>query len=186
MAVTLSDGDTVKIVDNSKTFVDVPAAYWGAAAVDFAASRELFAGTSETTFSPDMAMTRSMIVTVLARFEGVDTSIGDTWYEAGRQWAMENGISDGTNMDASLTREQLAAMLYRYAKEKGYDTTQGGMAIREYDDFEQISGYAVEAMTWAVNTGLISGTTTTILSPQGEATRAQVASILMRFIEGME
>lgn len=186
VTVTLSDGDTVKIVDNSKTFVDVPAAYWGAEAVDFAVSRELFAGTSETTFSPDTAMTRSMIVTVLARFEGVDTSTGDTWYEAGRQWAMENGISDGTNMDASLTREQLAAMLYRYAKERGYDTTQGGMAIREYDDFEQISGYAVEAMTWAVNTGLISGTTTTTLSPQGEATRAQVASILMRFIEGME
>lgn len=184
VAVTLSDGDTVKVVDNSKTFDDVPGNYWGAEAVAFASSRELFAGTSATTFAPDTAMTRTMIVTVLARFEGVDTTTGSTWYEAGQQWAVENGISDGTNMDASLTREQLATMLYRYAQSKGYDTTQGGMAVREYADFEQISDYAVEAMTWAVNTGLISGTSTTTLSPQGEATRAQVATILMRFIEG--
>ena len=184
VAVTLSDGDTVKVVDNSKTFEDVPATYWGAEAVDFATSRELFVGTSETTFAPDTAMTRAMIVTVLARFEGVDTTTGSTWYEAGQQWAMQNGVSDGSNMDASLTREQLVTMFYRYAQSKGYDTTQGGMAIREYADFEQISDYAVEAMTWAVNTGLISGTSTTTLSPQGEATRAQVATILMRFIEG--
>ena len=184
VAVTLNDGDTVKIVDNSRDFADVPDNYWGAEAVAFASSRELFAGTSATTFAPDTAMTRAMIVTVLARFEGVDTTTGDTWYEAGRQWAMENGISDGSNMEQGLTREQLATMLYRYAQSKGYDTTQGGMAVREYADFEQISDYAVEAMTWAVNTGLISGTSTTTLSPQGEATRAQVATILMRFIEG--
>ena len=185
VAVTLSDGGTVKIVNNSKSFDDVSATYWGAEAVDFTSSRELFAGTSATTFAPDTAMTRAMIVTVLARFEGVDTTTGDTWYEAGQQWAMQNGVSDGSNMDASLTREQLVTMFYRYAQSKGYDTTQGGMAIREYADFEQISDYAVEAMTWAVNTGIINGTSTTTLSPQGEATRAQVATILMRFIEGM-
>ena len=185
VAVTLSDGDTVKVVDNSKTFEDVPATYWGAEAVDFATSRELFVGTSETTFAPDTAMTRAMIVTVLARFEGVDTTTGSTWYEAGQQWAMQNGVSDGSNMDASLTREQLVTMFYRYAQSKGYDTTQGGMAIREYADFEQISDYAAEAMTWAVNTGIINGTSSTTISPQGPATRAQVATILMRFIEGM-
>ena len=185
VAVTLSDGDTVKIVNNSKSFDDVSATYWGAEAVDFTSSRELFAGTSATTFAPDTAMTRAMIVTVLARFEGVDTTTGDTWYEAGQQWAMQNGVSDGSNMDASLTREQLVTMFYRYAQSKGYDTTQGGMAIREYADFEQISDYAVEAMTWAVNTWIINGTSSTTISPQGEATRAQVATILMRFIEGM-
>ena len=185
VAVTLSDGDTVKVVDNSKTFDDVADNYWGAEAVDFAVSRELFAGTSATTFAPDTAMTRAMIVTVLARFEGVDTTTGSTWYEAGQQWAMQNGVSDGSNMDASLTREQLVTMFYRYAQSKGYDTTQGGMAIREYADFEQISDYAVEAMTWAVNTGIINGTSSTTISPQGPATRAQVATILMRFIEGM-
>ena len=185
VAVTLSDGDTVKVVDNSKTFDDVSDNYWGAEAVAFASSRELFAGTSATTFAPDTAMTRAMIVTVLARFEGVDTTTGSTWYEAGQQWAMQNGVSDGSNMDASLTREQLVTMFYRYAQSKGYDTTQGGMAIREYADFEQISDYAAEAMTWAVNTGIINGTSSTTISPQGPATRAQVATILMRFIEGM-
>lgn len=185
VAVTLSDGDTVKVVDNSKTFDDVSDNYWGAEAVAFASSRELFVGTSETTFAPDTAMTRAMIVTVLARFEGVDTTTGSTWYEAGQQWAMQNGVSDGSNMDASLTREQLVTMFYRYAQSKGYDTTQGGMAIREYADFEQISDYAAEAMTWAVNTGIINGTSSTTISPQGPATRAQVATILMRFIEGM-
>ena len=185
VTVTLNNGDTVKIVDNSRDFADVPDNYWGAEAVDFAVSRELFAGTSATTFAPDTAMTRAMIVTVLARFEGVDTATGSTWYEAGQQWAMENGVSDGTNLDGSLTREQLATMLYRYAQSAGIDTAQGGMAIREYADFEQISGYAAEAMTWAVNTGIINGTSSTTLSPQGPATRAQVATILMRFIEGM-
>lgn len=185
VTVTLNDGDTVKVVDNSKTFDDVSDNYWGAEAVAFASSRELFAGTSATTFAPDTAMTRAMIVTVLARFEGVDTTAGDTWYEAGQQWAVANGVSDGTNLDGSLTREQLATMLYRYAQSAGIDTAQGGMAIREYADFEQISGYAAEAMTWAVNTGIINGTSSTTLSPQGPATRAQVATILMRFIEGM-
>ena len=185
VAVTLFDGDTVKIVDNNRDFADVPDNYWGAEAVDFATSRELFAGTGASTFSPDTPMTRGMFVTVLARFEGVDTTTGSTWYEAGQQWAMQNGISDGSNMEQGLTREQLATMLYRYAQSKGYDTTQGGMAIREYADFEQISGYAVEAMTWAVNTGIINGTSSTTISPQGPAARAQVATILMRFIEGM-
>lgn len=183
VAVTLSDGDTVKIVDNSKAFDDVSDGYWAAEMIDFATSRELFAGTSETTFSPNTAMSRAMIVTVLARLDGVDTTTGSAWYEAGQQWAIANGVSDGTNMDQGLSREQLAAMLYRYAQGKGYDTTQGGMAVREYADFEQISDYAIEAMTWAVNTGIISGTSGTTLSPQGPATRAQVATILMRFIE---
>lgn len=180
VAVTLSDGDTVKVVDNSKTFDDVADNYWGAEAVDFAVSRELFAGTSATTFAPDTAMTRAMIVTVLARFEGVDTTTGSTWYEAGQQWAMENGVSDGTNMDASLTREQLATMLWRYAGSPSVSDNLSG-----YTDADTVSSYAQQAMAWCVEHGIIGGTTTTTLSPQGPATRAQVATILMRFIEGM-
>ena len=179
VAVTLNNGDTVKIVDNSRDFADVPDNYWGAEAVDFAVSRELFAGTSATTFSPDTAMTRAMIVTVLARFEGVDTTTGDTWYEAGRQWAMENGVSDGTNMDASLTREQLATMLWRYA-----GSPSASNDLSNYTDAGTVSSYAQQAMAWCVEQGIIGGTTTTTLSPQGPATRAQVATILMRFIEG--
>ena len=178
VAVTLSDGDTVKVVDNSKTFDDVADNYWGAEAVDFAVSRELFAGTSATTFAPDTAMTRAMIVTVLARFEGVDTTTGSTWYEAGQQWAMENGVSDGTNMDASLTREQLATMLWRYAGSPSVSDNLSG-----YTDADTVSSYAQQAMAWCVEHGIIGGTTTTTLSPQGPATRAQVATILMRFLE---
>lgn len=180
VAVTLNDGDTVKIVDNSKTFDDVSATYWGAEAIDFASSRELFAGTSATTFAPDTAMTRAMIVTVLARFEGVDTTTGSTWYEAGRQWAVENGVSDGTNMGASLTREQLAAMLWRYADSPGVSNSLSG-----YTDAGTVSSYAQQAMAWCVEQGIIGGTTTTTLCPQGPATRAQAATILMRFIEGL-
>ena len=180
VAVTLSDGDTVKVVDNSKTFDDVPGNYWGAEAVAFASSRELFAGTSATTFAPDTAMTRAMIVTVLARFEGVDTTTGSTWYEAGQQWAVQNGVSDGTNMDQGLSREQLATMLWRYAGSPSVSNSLSG-----YTDAGTVSSYAQQAMAWCVEQGIIGGTTTTTLSPQGPATRAQVATILMRFIEGL-
>lgn len=178
VAVTLNDGDTVKIVDNSKTFTDIPASHWSAEAVGFTASRELFAGTSATTFSPDAAMSRAMIVTVLARFEGVDTTTGDTWYEAGRQWAMTNGISDGANMDQALTREQLATMLWRYA-----GSPSATADLSKYTDAASISDWAVQAMSWAVEQGIIGGTTSTTLSPQGQATRAQAAVMLMRFCE---
>lgn len=180
VAVTLSDGDTVKVVDNSKTFDDVAENYWGAEAVVFASSRELFVGTSATTFAPDTAMTRAMIVTVLARFEGVDTTTGSTWYEAGQQWAMENGVSDGTNMDQSLTREQLATMLWRYAGSPSVSDNLSG-----YTDAGTVSSYAQQAMAWCVEQGIICGTTTTTLSPQSPATRAQVATILMRYIENI-
>lgn len=175
--VTLSDGDTVKIVDNSKTFADVPAAYWGADAVAFATSHELFAGTSDTTFEPETAMNRAMIVTVLARLDGVNTSTGETWYAAGRDWAMKNGISDGTDMNGTLTREQLVAMLYRYA---GSPTVTADLS--SYTDRDSVSDWAQAAMAWAVDQGIIAGITSTTLSPQGQATRAQVAAILQRYI----
>ena len=177
VVVTLSDGDTVKIVDNSKHFTDVPVGYWGADAVNFAASRELFGGTSATTFSPDAAMTRAMFVTVLARLEGVDTDTGSTWYEAGQQWAMAHGISDGSNLDQALTREQLATMLYRYA---GSPAVSGSLSSNA--DGAAVSDWAKTAMIWAVEGGLITGTGSG-LQPQGTATRAQVATILMRFLE---
>lgn len=180
VAVTLSDGDTVKVVDNSKTFDDVSDNYWGAEAVAFASSRELFAGTSATTFAPDTAMTRAMIVTVLARFEGVDTTTGSTWYEAGQQWAVQNGVSDGTNMDQGLSREQLATMLWRYAGSPSVSNSLSG-----YTDAGTVSSYAQQAMARCVEQGIIGGTTTTTLSPQGPATRAQVATILMRYIENI-
>ena len=177
IVVTLFDDDTVKIVDNSKEFDDVPDSFWGADAVDFVTSRELFNGTSATQFTPNGEMTRAMIVTVLARLEGVDTTTGSTWYEAGQQWAMEQGISDGTNMLGSLTREQLAAMLYRYAGSPAVNGT-----ITGFDDAASVSSWAMDAMTWAVQNGILAGSNGN-LNPQGNATRAEVATMLMRFIE---
>ena len=177
IAVTLSDGDTVKVVDNTKTFSDVPSGYWGADEIAFAASRELFQGTGDTTFAPEVPMSRAMMLTVLARYNGVDTSKGSTWYEAGAAWAVETGVSDGTNLDGALTREQLALMLYRYAGEPA-----AGGSLSAFDDAGNVSSWAAQAMVWATENGLINGVGGDLLNPQGQATRAQVAAILARFV----
>lgn len=181
IAVTLHSGDTIKVVDNAAAFEDVSSSFWGADAIAFATSRELFNGTGETTFSPNGDMSRAMIVTVLARLEGVDTSTGATWDEVGCKWAVEKGISDGANMSGSLTREQLATMLYRYAGEPAVS----GSDLSAYSDAAFISDYARQAMAWAVSEGIISGNTPTTLNPNGKATRAEVATMLMRFCENI-
>lgn len=110
--------------------------------------------------------------------EGVDTSGGDPWYEAGRQWVVDNGISDGTDMEQTLTREQLALMLYRYAGQPG-----GSGDLSAFTDGARVSSWAADAMTWAVDGGLISGVGERTLDPQGEASRAQVAAVLLRLLE---
>lgn len=178
VVLMVSNGDTVKIVDNTVSFADVSDTYWGADAIVFVYSRALFNGTSATTFGPEADMTRAMLLTVLARYAGVDTSASDTWYGAGVQWAMDMGISDGTNLDSSITREQLATMLYRYAGEPEITAT-----ITGFPDTASVSDWASDAMTWAVQSGLIAGMGNNTLAPQGTATRAQVATILMRFIQ---
>ncbi len=152
VAVALSDGDTVKIVDNTKTFADVPAGYWGADAIAFAASRELFNGTGENTFDPAGNMTRAMILTVLARYDGKDTTGGSNWYEQGAQWAVENGVSDGTSLDSTVSREQLVTMLWRYA---GSPAAAAG--LDGHADSAAVSGWAAQAMAWAVENGLRCG-----------------------------
>ena len=163
-------------------FTDVASGSWYYDGVKYACDNGLMNGTSANAFSPNADTTRSMIVTILARMEGVNTSGGATWYTAGRAWAMENGISDGTNMEGKISREQLAAMLYRYAKLKGYDVSASA-DISGYADASSVSGWATDAMRWAVSAGLINGRTATTLAPQGNATRAEVASILMRFMQ---
>lgn len=185
VAVTLSDGDTVKVVDNSKNFTDVSGSYWAADAIDFATSRELFAGNTETTFNPGGTMTRAMIWTVLARYDGTDTTntTGGVWYTAGQTWAMDNGISDGTNANGTMTREQLATMLYRYAQSKGQGFTGAWTFQLDYPDAERISSYAYEALCWMTMNGVIGGMTDGTLNPQGSATRAQVATIFQRYVE---
>ena len=168
--------------DASK-FVDVSKNNWYFDAVQYVLESGLMNGTSANEFSPNADTTRGMIVTILARMEGVNTSGGATWYTAGRAWAMENGISDGTNMEGKITREQLAAMLYRYAKMKGYDVSASA-SLSGYADASSVSGWAKEAMQWAVGSGLIQGSGNA-LTPQANASRAQIATILMRFAQSI-
>lgn len=163
-------------------FTDVASGSWYYDGVKYVCDNGLMNGTSANEFNPNANTTRSMIVTILARMEGVNTSSGATWYAAGREWAMGAGISDGTNMTGKITREQLAAMLYRYAKLKGYDVSASA-DISGYTDASSVSSWATDAMRWAVSAGLINGRTATTLAPQGNATRAEVASILMRFMQ---
>ena len=173
---------TMGEADASK-FRDVAASDWYFDAVQYVLEKGLMNGTSDWTFAPNDATTRGMIVTILARVEGVNTN-GNPWYAAGQKWAMDNGISDGTNMPGVITREQLATILYRYAKQKGYDVSKSA-ALTGFSDADKVSSYAVDAMQWAVAEELLKGSNGK-LDPQGSATRAQVATILMRFMQKYE
>lgn len=179
LIVTLADGDTVKILDNTQEYNDVAANHWAKGNIDYVTSRGLFVGVDDESFAPETSMTRAMIVSVLQRYAGDTTAAapGSDWYEGARQWAMENGISDGTNMNGNVTREQLVTMLYRYI---GSPQVVG--SLNSYSDNANVSPYAEQAMVWAVRNGIIGGMTADTLAPQGMATRAQVAAILERFI----
>lgn len=183
VTLTVPDGATVKIVDNSKSFADT-VSHWAGDAITFATAHELFNGTGADSFTPNGTMTRGMLVTVLARYDGVDTASGATWYEKGVEWAAANNISSGADLDAPVSREQLATMLYRYAAFSGLDTAASG-ALTGFADAGSVSGYAADAMAWAVGMGLIGGTDKGELDPKGSATRAEVAAILMRFCENV-
>ena len=174
VALELTASVTVKVYDNSKFFSDVPAANWASDAVAFASSRELFNGTGANTFSPNAPMTRQMLMTVLARLDGTDTS-GNA-YAKGMEWAIRNGVSNGSDPEGKITREQLATMLWRYA---GSPSVSGRMT--GFADADQISGYAEDAMLWATKAGIIGGKGNGQLDPKGYATRAEVAAMLMRY-----
>ncbi len=138
----------------------------------------LFYGTSDTTFAPNDSMTRAMVLTVLHRMSGDTTyAQGESWYQDGVNWAMAQGISDGTDLEGTVTREQLIAMLWRYAEEPdGEDSTD----LSHFTDLDSLSDWAQTAMVWAYGNGVISGRTDTTLAPQEGATRAEVAALLMR------
>ena len=186
----------------SSAYKDVPAVgNWAHVGIDFVLKSGLFYGTSDTTFSPDGAMTRAMLVTVLYRLEGQpkvtaknpfnDVASGK-WYTDAVVWAAKNQIVNGVgegkfDPDGEITREQMAAILYRYSEFKGVTPTEGEFAA-EYPDAGKVSKYALTAMRWANAEKLINGTqrgSTVYLDPQGSATRAQVAAILMRFVQNI-
>lgn len=177
----------VKPDQPSKTgFVDVPENSWYADAADFVAQRGLMSGVGENLFGGNQNTTRAMLMTILARMDGQDVTGGATWYEKAMNWAKQTGVSDGTMPEVNITREQLATMLYSYAKLKGLDTTQGGMAVREFNDYDSISSWAGQSMTWAVNAGILSGRGNNTLAPTAGATRAEMAVMLQQFVGLME
>ena len=175
IVLNIKDGQTVKIADNSKAFSDC-ANHWASEAVNFVTSREIFNGTGEGAFSPNNSMTRGMLMTVLARLNGVDTDGGATWYEKGLEWAVTQGISDGTNPDQSVSREQLVTMLWRAS-----GSPENSGSLGSFTDADSVSSYAADAMSWAISKGLITGTDKNELIPGSDATRAQVATIMMRY-----
>lgn len=167
------------------TFNDVSANDWFASAVDYVTGKGMMNGTAANTFSPKANTTRGMLMTVLARHAGEDTTGGSVWYEKGMNWAKANGVSDGTNPQVNITREQLAAILYRYAQYKKYDVS-GANSLDGYTDVQSVSSYAVPALQWANAAGVVTGKSGSKLDPKGNATRAEVAAMLMRFCENVK
>ena len=188
VAATFMDDNTML-----NFFVDVPAGAYYYDAVLWAAEGGIVTGTDAVHFSPDASCTRAQLVTFLWRaagspvvnyamnFTDVD---GGAYYAEAVRWAASEKVVEGTTAetfapDAAVTRAQMVTMLYRFAKAQGMDTTQGGMAIREFDDFDAVPAYALEAMDWAVNAGVLKGDNNRLL-PQDNCTRAQIVTMLYR------
>ena len=179
--------------DVSDIFIDVAPNAWYKDAVQYAYAGGLMTGVSANEFAPDATTTRGMIVSMLARLEGVENAndagfadVNDEWYATAVNWAASvgvvNGYEDNTfRPNDAITREQLAAILCNYAAWKGEDVSARAELSR-YSDAAAISSWATDVMRWAVAENLISGVTTDELQPQGAATRAQVAAILQRFL----
>ena len=194
-AVFVSE-DQGEIAEEPLPFTDVASDAWYAQAVAYVYRQGLMSGTAQDRFSPDLTTNRAMLVTILYRLAGspavdsgsafTDVSGGD-WFASGVAWASANGIVTGYGdgrfgPNDPITREQMAAILYRYAGFAG-QSTAGRADLSGYTDAGQVSPYAAEAMGWAVDRGLITGVSADTLSPGGSATRAQVATILMRFCQ---
>lgn len=181
--VKIAGNETIKIVDNAKDFSDVPAEHWAADDIDFASSHEIFKGIGNgDTYEPETALTRNMMMTVLARTDGADTSDSDPWYAKGQQWAVDNGVSNGLWGEDSITREQLVTMLFNYANKSGMDTSARA-DLSGMKNADAVSDWALEAVQWAVAEGILKGVDNTDLAPQGLATRAQAAAFMQRYVK---
>ena len=185
-------GNTTQTV--SLPFVDVDKSEWYYTAVQYAYENGLFSGTSATTFAPEDTLSRSMVVSVLYRLSG-SPSVTDSrsfsdvssglWYTDAVNWAAGTSVIDGVGdnrfaPEGDITREQLATILYRYAKNM-HLTDANDAELSRFKDADTVSDWAAEAMVWAVANGLISGTSDTTLSPKDTATRAQFAQIMYQF-----
>ena len=187
----------VEFTDDTLPFEDVTTNDWFYDDVAFVYGEGLFAGTSSTAFSPNASMTRAMLVTVLYRLEGKPTVRGrsgfsdvvvNSYYEDAVTWAADNGIVNGTGTttfspDTNVTREQLAAILYRYAQYKKY-STKASASLNGFSDAQSVSSYAKTPLEWAVAEKLVNGANGKLM-PKGDASRAQVAAIFHRFVENV-
>ncbi len=188
----------VIVIDNKShalPFTDVEEDDWFREAVEFVYRSDLMAGVSGTLFAPNMSTTRAMIVTILYRLEGEPAVTGvssftdvpeDTWYTQAVKWGEESGVINGYGHglfgpEDDITREQMATILYRYAAYKGYDVSGRG-DLSAFRDGDSVGFWAVNGLSWALDAGLMAGMGNSTLAPQGEATRAQIATILMRFV----
>lgn len=173
---TLDGSARVCVFDNAGTFSDVPAAHWARTAAAFMSARELMDGTGGRRFSPDEPMTRAMLTALLARIDGADAA-GADWKEKAAAWGTARGITDGTAPDGAVTREQLVTMLWRYA-----GCPRARADLSGWTDAGEVSDYASGALAWAAENGLIGGTDGKSLAPQGVATRAQAAQLMMNYM----
>lgn len=184
--------------EETAAFSDLAADDWFFESVNYAKENGLMSGVSSTEFAPEESVTRAMLVVVLHRLEGTPPPAkssefadvaADEWYTAGITWAAERAIVNGVEdtkfaPDAQITREQIAAIMHRYAVYKGYDVSVGESTnILSYDDVDKVSEYAIAPVQWAVGSGLVKGKTASTLNPEDNATRAEIAVILHRFIE---
>ena len=178
LRLAVPDGAQVIVKDNSRYFSDV-SGHWARDQIDFVSARELFQGDGPTSFAPEQTMDRAMVMTVLARLNDVDTAApsGGAWYAQAMEWAVSRGISDGSDPEGQVTREQFVTMLYRAAGSPAATRRE-----LHFTDAPQISGYALDAMSWAVENGIVGGHGDGTLSPGGAATRAQTAAMLARYI----
>lgn len=175
---SLAEGAILLAGDNNP-FRDVRAIDWYYEDVMYAYRRGLMNGTAYARFSPDSAFTRGMLLTILARYDGVRTEKGETWYEAGCDWAANNGISDGKNPEQAISREEFAAVLYRYAAYLGKDLLASA-DLTAYLDAGEVSAEALPAMQWAVGEAIVKGADFR-LNPQNGTTRAEACAMLHRF-----
>ncbi len=194
LKVDLQEGSEYLVAENGQFFTDVPESGWIAEAAAFASSHELFQGIGNDRFGPNQSMTRAMLATVLHRLEdeptgGADSRfddiVPDIWYASAVNWAAQSGLVKGDGSlfrpDDSITREELATILYRYAQYLDMDVSAEDVT-GGYEDAGSVSAWAQQAVNWAVDQGIILGRSEIQLAPQGTATRAEVATMLMRFV----
>ena len=187
-----------EITVSTLPFTDVATTAWYYDAVEYVYDNDLMNGTSSTVFAPNATLTRGMLATVLWRMEGspvvnyalpFEDVSADQWYTEAIRWAASVGVVNGTSAttyapNANITREQLATMLYRYAAYKSGNVSASA-SLSGFTDAGSVSDYAADAMEWAVAEEIIGGMTSTTLVPQGSATRAQTATMLMRYCENV-